>query len=228
MHVNNFDRVNYRHNSSVLNISSLVQVGDLGASGAMMLLETNLAKQSIFPNKVISTFRYPVRTYYEEASGWFFSRMEEALFVDITKVLWKTRKLALWSSCHQTLRSSDQFFGTWSIAPRKWRQRTRRSTAAASAQLGNVAARPLVSASSPCSRRWLQSLKVYPGRIISFLMKWQLNCSRCFWFLCFVPSCHPYTLPQSCWNSDILYWNSLARVTCRLFALVGNLADGFL
>ena len=228
MHVNNFDRVSYRHNSSLLNISSLVQVGDLGASGAMMLLETNLAKQSIFPNKVISTFRYPVRTYYEEASGWFFSRMEEALFVDITKVLWKTRKLALWSSCHQTLRSSDQFFGTWSIAPRKCRQRTRRSTTAASAQLGNVAAQPLLSASSPCSRRWLQSLKVYPGRIISFLMKWQLNCSRCFWFLCFVPSCHPYTLPQSCWNSDILYWNSFARVTCRVFTLVGSLADGFL
>lgn len=160
-----------------------------------MLLETNLAKQSIFSNEVIPTFRYPVRTYYKEASSWFFSRMEEALFVDITKVLWKTRKLALWSSCHQTLRSSEQFFGTWSIAPRKCRQRTRRSTTAASAQLGNVTARPLLDASSPSSWRWLQSLKVYLGRIISSLVKRQLNCSRCFWFLCFVPSRHSYTLP---------------------------------
>jgi len=193
-----------------------------------MFLETNLAKQSIFPNEVIPTFRYPVRTYYEEASSWFFCRMEEALFVDITKVFWKSRKLALRSSCHQTLRSSEEFLGAWSIAPRKCRQRARRSTTAASAQLGNVTARPLLSASSLRSWWWLQSLKVYPGRIISFLVKRQLNCSRCFWFLCFVPSCHPYTLPQSCWNSDILYWNSLPRETCRILTFVGNLADSFL
>lgn len=142
----------YLHNSGVLNISSSVQVGDLGASVAMMLLETNSAKQSIFPNKVIPTFRYPVRTYHEEASSWFFCRTKEALFVDITKLLWKTRKLALRPSCHQTLRSSEQFFGTRSIALRKYRQRTRRSTTAASAQLGNITARPLLSASSP--RSW--------------------------------------------------------------------------
>ena len=68
------DRVSYL-NSGVLNISSSVQV-------AVMLLETNLAKQSIFPNKVIPTFRHPVRTYYEEASSWLFCRTEKALFVD--------------------------------------------------------------------------------------------------------------------------------------------------
>lgn len=177
---------------------------------------------------MIPTFRHPVRTYHEEASSWFFCRTEEALFVNITKLLWKTRKLALRSSCHQTLRSSEQFFGTRSIALRKYRQRTRRSMTAASAQLGNVTARPLLSASSPRSWWWLQSLKIYPGRIIMFLVKRQLNCSRCFRFLCFVPSCHPYALPQSCRNSDIPYWNSLSRETCRIFTLVGNLADSLL
>ena len=39
------DIVSYLHNSGVLNISSSVHVGDLGASDAMMLLsETNLVE----------------------------------------------------------------------------------------------------------------------------------------------------------------------------------------